>query len=59
MKIGFIGAGKMAEAMIAAVIDAGLASAHEVFASDIDEDRRGEIKRRYGINVYSRSDVVA
>ena len=59
MKIGFIGAGKMAEAIIAAVIESGQAAAHEIFASDIDEERRGEIKRRYGINVYSRNSVVA
>jgi len=58
MKIGFIGAGKMAEAIISAVIRSGQAGAHEVFASDVDEDRRAEIKRVYGINAYSKNAAV-
>lgn len=57
MKVAFVGAGKMAEAIIRALLDRGAAEAHEIFASDIAEDRRTEMKRRYGINVYTRNAV--
>ncbi len=55
MKIGFVGAGKMAEAIMAALIRAGLVEAHEVSASDVKAARRDEIRKRYGINMYSRN----
>jgi len=58
MKIGFIGAGKMAEAIMAALLDGKLAAAHEVFASDISEERRKHLKTRYGVNMYSKNAVV-
>lgn len=58
MKVGFIGSGKMAEAMIAAFLREGSVKAHELFVCDIEADRRRAMKRRYGINVYSRSDHV-
>lgn len=59
MKIGFIGGGKMAEAMIAALLGAREAEPHGVFVSDISEERRRQLKERHGVNVYSRNAVVA
>lgn len=58
MKAGFIGAGKMAEAIIASLIDSKTLGAHEILACDIDAARRRQIKRRYGINVYSRPEHI-
>ena len=58
MKIGFVGAGKMAEAIITAVLNSKLAAAHELFASDVDEERRRVLKAEHGINTYTRNTVI-
>jgi pyrroline-5-carboxylate reductase len=59
VKIGFIGAGKMGEAIIAAFLESKKAAAHQLFASDVNPSRRRHLKRRYGINLYSRNRNVA
>jgi pyrroline-5-carboxylate reductase len=48
--IGFIGAGKMAEALINGIINSSLTSAHNIFASDKDSSRMNYITGEYGIN---------
>lgn len=58
MKVGFIGCGKMGEAMIASIISSRLSGPHQIFASDISAERRKLLKRRYGINVYSKNSIV-
>ena len=58
MKVGFIGAGKMAEAIAGALIGARRVAAHQIFASDISAERRRLIKRKHGVNVYSSNTVV-
>ena len=58
MKVGFIGAGKMAEAIAGALIGAKRVSAHQIFASDVSEERRAVLKRKHGVNVYSSNTVV-
>lgn len=50
--IGFIGAGNMAEAMIGAVIRAGLFSPEEIYASDISPQRRQWIHATHAITVF-------
>jgi pyrroline-5-carboxylate reductase len=50
-RIGFVGAGKMAEAMIGGLIERGFAAADGVLASDVDGARAAEISRRHGIRV--------
>lgn len=57
MKTGFVGAGKMAEAIIASLLGSKTLEAHEIFASDINADRREELKKKYGINVYSKNSL--
>lgn len=57
MKVSFIGAGKMSEAMIASLIKAKEVSPHKIFASDIHRSRRDTLKRKYGINVYSKNQM--
>ena len=55
MKVSFIGAGKMSEAMIVSLIKAKEVSPHSIFASDINRSRRDTLKRRHCINVYSKN----
>ncbi len=57
MKVTFIGAGRMSEAMIASLIKSKQVAAHSIFASDISRSRRDVLKRKYGINVYSRNTL--
>ena len=57
MRVTLIGAGKMSEAMIGAMIGSKTVKAHEIFASDIHRSRRDVLKRKYGINVYSRNQL--
>ncbi len=58
MKIGFIGCGKMAEAMISSLIQSKIVGPHELFVSDVSGERRRVVKGRYGLNVYSRNNVI-
>ena len=57
-KIGFIGGGKMAEAIIGALLISRKAAAHSIFVSDLSEERRKILKHDYGINAYSRNLVI-
>ncbi len=53
MKVGFIGTGKMGEAIIAALTASR--GTYRIFACEVDAERAKTIKRRYAINVYKRS----
>lgn len=53
MKIAFIGAGVMAEAIISGVITKGSAKPEDITASDIVESRLTELGARYGIQCVS------
>jgi len=48
-KIGFIGAGNMAEAMISALIATGASSPDAIFISDVDSKRLDHLRSVYGI----------
>lgn len=48
-RIGFIGAGRMAEALIAGVLAAGLAQRDEIIASDVSEARRDAVSASVGV----------
>ena len=50
--VSFIGAGAMAEAMIAGVLNRQLIKPEQVHASHPRADRRQELQTRYGINVH-------
>jgi pyrroline-5-carboxylate reductase len=58
VKVGFIGGGKIAEAMIASLLRGRVAQAHELFVSDISAARRDTLKTLYGVNAYSRNRAV-
>lgn len=51
MKIGFIGAGKMAEAILSAAVETGLCAPWEITACDIDASRRKLVAKNYGVIV--------
>jgi len=58
-KIGFIGAGNMAEAMIKGVINTGLYTADEIIASEVYGPQRNHIADKLGIEVYEDNLIVA
>ena len=51
MRIGFLGAGKMAEAILAALIRSRVASAARIRICDVVPARRADLRRRYGVRV--------
>ena len=53
LKIGFIGAGNMAEAMAGSIINKGLTENSSVFISDPDDSRKKFFKLNYHINICS------
>jgi len=53
MRVGFIGGGKMAEAIIRGIVSSGVVSADDVLVSDISEDRCTLLRDQYGVLVCS------
>jgi pyrroline-5-carboxylate reductase len=49
MNIAFIGGGNMGEAMLAAVLEEGLAKPEAISVSDISQDRREALAQQYGV----------
>jgi pyrroline-5-carboxylate reductase len=58
VKLGFIGGGKMAEAMIAALVGGRVAGPRDVFVGDVSPSRRRALKSRYGVNVSALNSAV-
>jgi pyrroline-5-carboxylate reductase len=65
MRTGFIGAGKMAEALLAGLLERGVCQVGELLVSDVDAGRLDVIRGRYGVDalrdnadVVRRSDAV-
>ncbi len=59
MKIGFVGGGKMAEAIAASLLDAGMVEPGDVLVSDVSVERRELLASQYDIGVTdSNADVV-
>ncbi len=65
MKLAFIGAGVMGEAIIAGVLDKGIVSPADISACDISAARREHLAKTYGVGVgeeaaavSSKSDIV-
>lgn len=57
-RIGFIGGGMMAEALIKGVLSAGRAKAEDVIASDVAEERRRHLETLLGIGTTDRNAEV-
>jgi pyrroline-5-carboxylate reductase len=58
-KIGFIGAGNMAEAMMKGIIETGLYSVDEIIASEVYEPRRKYVEDALGVEVHADNAAVA
>lgn len=59
-KIGFIGGGKMGDALCKGIINAGLSNAGNIMVSDVSEERRKLINRDTGIiTTQSNQEVVS
>lgn len=52
-KIGFIGGGQMAEAILSGMIKAGLCQAECIYVADIAEERLLYLKNKYGVNTFA------
>ena len=50
-RIGFVGAGNMAEALIRGLLGAGVVSSGQIVASDISADRRSHVAKSHGVRV--------
>jgi len=59
MRVGFIGAGNMAEALMKGIISAGLATKEEVTAGEVLKERREYIARALNVKVTSDNVEVA
>ena len=58
MKIAFIGGGNMAEAMVSAILDKGIASPEAIYISDINEARRQYLEK-YQVSVSDDNEKTA
>ena len=57
-KIGFIGAGNMAEAIIGATISAGIAPAGNIYISDIDPERTNKLEALHQITILPANTAI-
>ncbi|MFZ5759234.1 MAG: pyrroline-5-carboxylate reductase [Thermodesulfobacteriota bacterium] len=58
-KIGFLGGGRMAEALVKGIVRAGLAGSADILAVDPDEKRRSLLEKEYGIGVTASPEALA
>jgi len=58
MKVGFIGGGKMAEAIIGGLIRSDTAEANDIYVSDISADRRTLLETSYGVHVSENNSEI-
>ena len=58
-KIGFLGAGRMATALARGILDAGLATADQMLASDVESQQRDRFQQETGIRTTSSNLDVA
>jgi len=58
-RLGFVGAGQMAEALMRGLIESGLSSSDRMMASDVDQQRLDFIHRDIGIAVTTEASQVA
>lgn len=59
MKLGFIGTGNMATAMMGGILANGLAKADEVIGADPSEAGRNRVQEKYGIHVTDDNKTAA
>ena len=57
-KIGFIGGGQMAEALVRGILTAKVAKAREIFISEPQKERRDYLKKAYGVIIVSENKEI-
>lgn len=57
-KLGFIGGGRMAEALIQGILHAGLLGAAQILVADPSGERRDLLQKEYNVVVYEDSTVI-
>jgi len=59
LRIGFIGAGNMAEALMKGIVKAKVTSAQQIILSDINQNRLQNLEKRYGARIAKdNSDLI-
>ena len=58
MKIGFIGSGKMAEAIIGGILDSKILSPQNIFCSDISKERTLYLNSKYNISTFTQNTEI-
>lgn len=58
-KVGFIGAGNMAEALIKGLIGSKVLGKSDITASDVTDRRTGHISKKYGVSISRDNKAVA
>lgn len=59
MKLGFIGCGNMAQAMIKGILDKGLYSAQDIYAAEPFQETREKAEKQFGIQMTDNNMKVA
>jgi len=57
-KIGFMGGGRMAEALIKGILQAGLVAADRILVVDPETTRRDLLRKEYGVSAYQDGAIV-
>src|SRR5215207_333539 len=55
-KIGFVGGGNMAAALIRGLLQSSTVTADQIRASDVNDDRLGGLREKYGIETTTDND---
>ena len=50
-KVGFIGSGAMAEALLKGLLKAKIVNKTDIYSSDINQDRLAQLKKEYGVKI--------
>ena len=58
MKIGFIGSGKMAEAILSGILDSKIMSSKNIYCSDINIDRTEYLKNKYKVSIFNNTELI-
>ena len=58
-RIGFIGGGKMASAIIKGIINSGYSSKEDIYVSDKNPEALDILKKNFGINIYNNNIYIA
>ncbi|MBR2215467.1 MAG: pyrroline-5-carboxylate reductase [Selenomonadaceae bacterium] len=56
LKLGFIGGGALAEALIKSLVPSGLTAAQNIFVAERRAERGEELRSRYGVNTATTAD---